>query len=297
MSSIRVNPNPMPDLIAAVEQLRQRENTETLQLATGSKINQPSDDPAGAAQLIQINDQSSRVDSFQRSVSSVSGLLSTADSTINSIVTALQRAISLGVEGANGTLSDSDRADVSAEVTGIQQQLISLANTSYQGQYIFSGTATTQPFVTDDTVPSGVRYAGNTGVNHVTVGTGYQLQINQPGSVIFNGPGADVFKSISDLISALNSNSGIGAAVNEVNTAYNYITAQRVFYGNGLNQTQSQQTYLDSAKLGLAQQQNTTAAADIASVASQLVNNETARTAALDAIGRTPQTSLFDYLK
>jgi len=297
MSSIRVNPYPMPDLISAVEQLRQRENTETLQLATGSRINQPSDDPAGAAQLAQISDQSSQVDSFQRSVSSVSGLLSTADSTINSVVTALQRAISLGVEGANGTLSDSDRADVSAEVSGIRDQLLSLANTSYQGQYIFSGTATTQPFVADNTVPSGVRYAGNTGVNKVTIGNNYQLRINQPGSAIFNGPGADVFKSINDLITALNTNSGIGAAVNEVDTAFSYVTAQRVFYGNGLNQTQSQQTYLNTVKLGLAQQQNTTAAADIASVASQLVNDETARTAALDAIGRTPQTSLFDYLK
>jgi len=297
MSSIRVNPYPMPDLISAVEQLRQRENTETLQLATGSRINQPSDDPAGAAQLAQISDQSSQVDSFQRSVSSVSGLLSTADSTINSVVTALQRAISLGVEGANGTLSDSDRADVSAEVSGIRDQLLSLANTSYQGQYIFSGTATTQPFVADNTVPSGVRYAGNTGVNKVTIGNNYQLRINQPGSAIFNGPGADVFQSINDLITALNTNSGIGAAVNEVDTAFSYVTAQRVFYGNGLNQTQSQQTYLNTVKLGLAQQQNTTAAADIASVASQLVNDETARTAALDAIGRTPQTSLFDYLK
>jgi flagellar hook-associated protein 3 FlgL len=297
MSSIRVNPYPMPDLLAAVEQLRQQENTATLQLATGSRVNQPSDDPAGAAQLAQISDQSSQGDSFQSNIGSVNGLLSAADSTIGSVVTALQRTITLGVQGANGTQSDFDRADISTELTGIQNQLISLANTSYQGQYIFSGTAIVQPFVVDASVPSGVRYAGNTGVNKVTVGNGYQLQINQPGSTIFNGSGADVFQSIHDLINALNTNSGIGAAVNEVSAALTYVTAQRVLYGNGLNQAQSQQTYLSSAKLGLGQQQNTVGAADIASVASQLVNDETARTAALSAIGRTPQNSLFDYLK
>ncbi len=297
MSSIRVNPYPMPDLLAALQQLQQQENTANLELATGSKINQPSDDPAGAAQLTQINAQSSQVDSFQRSVSSVSDLLSTGDSTLNSVETALQRAISLGVEGANGTLSDSDRADVSAELSGIQSQLISLANTTYQGQYLFSGTATTQPFVTDATVPSGVRYAGNTGVNSVTIGTGYQLQVNQPGSKIFNGPGADVFQSVQDLITALNTNAGIPAAVNEVSNAFSYVTAQRVFYGNGMNQTQSQQTYLNTEKLGLTQQANNISAADMAAVATQLTQDQVASSATLSSIGRTPATSLFDYLK
>jgi flagellin-like hook-associated protein FlgL len=75
------------------------------------------------------------------------------------------------------------------------------------------------------------------------------------------------------------------------------VTNQRVFYGNGLNQTQSQQTYLNTAKLGLSQQQNDVSAADVASVATQLVSDQTAQTATLTAMGRTSQTSLFDYLK
>src|SRR2546429_5752177 len=43
-----------------------------------------------------------------RSISSTNGLLETADSTLGSVVTALQRAISLGVEGANGTLRSEE---------------------------------------------------------------------------------------------------------------------------------------------------------------------------------------------
>lgn len=111
MSSIRVNPFALPDLLAALGNTRQQADTASLELATGSRINQPSDDPGGAAQLISNHDQSSQADSFLRSISSVNGLLQTADSTLGSVVTVLQRAISLGVEGANGTLSASDRAD------------------------------------------------------------------------------------------------------------------------------------------------------------------------------------------
>ena len=156
-----------------------------MELATGSRINKPSDDPAGAAQLISNRDQGSQADTFLRSISNVGGLLQTADSTLSSIVTALQRAISLGVQGANGTLSPADRSDIANELSGIQQQLLGLANTSYQGEYIFAGTVLAQPFVASSSSPSGVSYNGNAGTNRVQVGQGYSVAINVPGSQVF----------------------------------------------------------------------------------------------------------------
>lgn len=297
MSSIRVNPYPMPDLLAALEKLQQQQSTSTLQLATGSKINHPSDDPAGAAELTQISDRSTQVDSFQRSIASIAGLLSTADSTIGSVVTVLQRAISLGVEGANGTLSDADRAAIATELSGIQNQLMSLANVTYQGRYIFAGTAETQPFVIDGNSPSGVRYAGDQGTNKVTIGNGYELQVNVPGSQIFNGQGGDVFQAISDLMQALQTNTGISNAAEKVSAAFTYVTTQRVFYGNALNQTQGQRTFLDVEKLNLSQEQTAVSGADMAAVASQIANGQTAMNATLAAIGTMPKISLFDYLK
>jgi len=296
MTAIRINPYPIPDLLSALAQSQQQQQTDLLQLATGRKINQPSDDPAGAAQLVQNLDQQSQADSFQRSMSSVNGQLSTADSTLNSVTTALQRAISLGTEGANGTLSDSDRASVATEVQGIQAQLISLANTAYQGSYVFSGTAQVQPFVADSSQPSGVRYDGNTGVNQVAIGNGYSLAVNVPGSQIFAAPGSDVFQSINDLITALQTNSNIGGAVNEVDTAYNYVTQQRVFYGNGMNQITDQQNNLNTETVNLSSQENTIAGADLSTVISNLVNSQTARQATLQAIGQTTQLNLFNFL-
>ena len=298
MSAIRVNPNPMPDLLTALEQLQQRQNTETLQLSTGSRINQPSDDPAGAAQLIQLANESQQNDSYQRSISSINGLFSSADSTLNSVQAALQRALSLGTEGANGTLSDSDRAAIAAELSGIQAQILSLANTTYQGQYIFSGTAETQPFVADSSSPSGVRYTGNTGINDVSIGTGYSVSVNVPGSRIFNGNGSDVFQSLSDLVTALNTNSGIDNAVSEVDNAFQYVTTQRVFYGNAMNQTEAQQNVLSSEKVELTQQKNDASSTDIAATATQLSQIELSASATLSAMAKLQQVgTLFDYLK
>lgn len=297
MSSIRVNPDILPDLLSALEQTRQQQQTATLQLATGSRINQPSDDPAGAAQLVANRDQSSQADTFLRSISSVNGLLQTGDSTLSSVVTVLQRAISLGVEGANGTLSDADRTDVANELSGIQQQLISLANTSYQGEFIFGGTSAAQPFVADSASPSGVTYQGNSGVNSVQVGPNYSVKINQPGPQIFTNASGNVFQAISDLITGLQNNSGISTAVAELNTAFSQVTSQRVFYGNAINQLQDQQNFLNGEKVDLSTAATTISGADLASTAATLSQSQVALNAELAAMSKISQTSLFDYLK
>ena len=295
---MRVNPNPLPDLIAALGQTQQQINLDLQQIASGRSINSPSDNPAGAAQLVQNADQSAQADQFQRSLSSVQGSLQNADSTLSSVVTVLQRAISLGVEGANGTLNASDRQQIAIEVQGIQSQLISLANLSYQGTFVFAGTLTnTAPYVLNGASPSGVSYVGNSEVNQITVGDHFTLQTNLPGSQLFSNPGTDVFQAVQDLITGLQTGTGITTAVNEIDNAYSYINQQRVFYGNAVNQANSQATFLSTESTQLAQQESTIGGADLSKVISNLVNAQTERQATLQAVGQTQQNSLFSYIK
>lgn len=295
---MRVNPNYMPDLLAALNQTQLATQKAELEISSGRSVNVASDNPTAAALLVENNDQATFNSSYLQSLNSIQGQLSTGDSTLSSVVTALQRAISLGVEGANGPLSDSNRAAIAEELQGIQTQLVSLANTSYQGRFVFAGTNTsTAPYVVDNTVPSGVRYVGNGGVNQVSIGSGYKLTVNQPGSQLFSTPGNDVFLAINNLIQSLQTNTGIDTAVSSVSAAYGYLTAQRVFYGNAMNQAQSQSTYLNTAKLQISQQENTLAGADLATAATNLTQFETSTQATLAAIGKYSQMNLFDYLK
>lgn len=296
---MRVNPNPYPDLLAAVAVTQQQISTDEQQIASGESVNVPSDDPAVAAVLVQNADQASQADQFQRSIGSIQGEMQNADSALNSVAAALQQAISLGVEGANGTVNSADRAALATQVEGIQSQLISLANLTYQGNFVFAGTATqTTPYVLDPSSPSGVTYEGNTGVNRVTLGNQFSLQTNLPGSQLFSSSGnGDMFQSIQDLITSLESGTGINTAVAEVGDAYNSIDTQRVFYGNALNQLDAQQTYLSSETTQLAQQQNTVGGADLTNVITNLTSSQTSLQATLEAIGQTGQVNLFDFLK
>jgi flagellar hook-associated protein 3 FlgL len=295
---MRVNPNPYADILASVAQTQQQINTDELQIASGLSVNVPSDNPAAAAVLVQIAGQTAQADQFQRSIGSIQGEIQNADSTLNSVTTSLRQAITLGVEGANGTINGADRAALAVQVQGIQSQLISLANLTYQGNYVFAGTATqTTPYVLDSSSSSGVTYAGNSGVNSVTLGNHFTLQTNLPGSQLFSASSNGMFQSIQDLITSLQSGTGISTAVTEVGNASSSIDAHRVFYGNALNQINSQQTYLSSETLQLAQQQNTAGGVDLTAVITNLTTAETSLQATLAAIGQTAHVNLFSYIK
>jgi flagellar hook-associated protein 3 FlgL len=295
---MRVNPNPLPDLLSALEQTQQQINTDMEQVSSGQSVNVPSDNPANAAMLVRNANQTADADQYLRSVSSIQGEMQNADSALSSVITVLQRAISLGTEGANGTNNASDRQAIAGELQGIQSQLVSLANLSYQGNYVFAGTATqTAPYVLDANSPSGVDYVGNSKTNQIAVGDNLNVQTNLPGSQLFSNSGNDVFQSIQDLITSLQNGTNIAAAVSEVTNAYDYINAQRVFYGNTINQLNTQQTYLNTENTQLAQQQNTLGGADLSKAISQLEGSETAEQATLQIISQTQQANLFSYLK
>ncbi|HZU41630.1 MAG TPA: flagellar hook-associated protein FlgL [Terriglobales bacterium] len=294
---MRVNPDPSNDILAALTRTQQEQERAAIQLASGRRVSVPSDDPAAAAAMVDNQARSAETDQFVHSISTITALQQTADSTLSSVVSALTRAINLGVQGSTGTLSDANRQSLAEELRGIKQQLLSLANLSFQGSYVFAGTATqTQPFVADASTPSGVRYDGNQGVNRVTIGDGFQVAMNQPGSDIFTAPGADVFQSVQDMINALESNGDVGATVVSVRAAFDHVSAERVFYGNTLNQMDAQETFLKSEQLQLASQQNSLVGVDLAEAASRLANATGARNAAVTAVGKMSQMSLFDYL-
>ena len=99
--------------------------------------------------------QMQRDDSFTQSSSMVTGQLQVADSALGSVVSQLTQAISLATSANNGTMNASDVKSIGSQISGILDEVQSLANTSYQGQYIFSGGQTsTAPFSTSTTANS-----------------------------------------------------------------------------------------------------------------------------------------------
>jgi len=144
--------NMVPDAEYAMQQSQQALSVAMQQVSTGLKINQPSDGPAAAANMVTSLAASANVDQYTSNVSSILSQMETADSAISAVVTSLNTAITLGTSGANGTVTTANKQAIAAQVQGVLTSVISLANTIYQGVYVFGGTeSTTPPFVAAST--------------------------------------------------------------------------------------------------------------------------------------------------
>ena len=294
---IRVNPDMYSIILNGLAGNTKRQDQALQQLASGQALNSLSDDPAAVASLVGLRTESSSNAQHLKNISSLTSTLQVADSALSSVVTSLTSAITLGVEGANGTLDTSNRQAIAQQIQGIQQQLVGLANTSYNGNYLFSGTATTtQPYALDAASPSGVTYSGNSNINSVEISQGQAMPVNLPGSQLFSNTGNNVFQALQDLYTALNTNGDVASATTEVRSAFNYITTQRTFYGNSLTRLDSAQTFLNQEQLQLTQAESNTLDADMATTITNLTQSETTRDALLNAAGKIPHSSLFDYL-
>ena len=294
---MRVNPNAVPDVLAAIQQVQQAQATALQQISTGRRVNVPSDDPAAAAALVQNHNRSAINDQYTQNATTVQGIMQAAESVLSSMVSEVSQAISIGVEGANGTLSAANRATLAEQVSGTLDSVVSQANTAYRGIHLFAGTdSTTVPFTAST---SGYQYNGNSGVNSVAIGDGYSLAVNIPGDQMFQQPGSDLMGSLQQLVSALQSGdtAAIGTATNQLRSALDYVTQQRAFYGNVASQINTQETFLQNESVSFKSEENSLVGVDLATAATNLSQAQTASQATMAAAARVLQQSLLDYLK
>ncbi len=296
---MRINPNIIPEMLAAIQQSEASLQTASQQVSTGKSVNLPSDNPSASAAMVQNTVQAAAVDQYTQNVSTVLSSVQTADSVLSTVVSSLTQAISLGTEGANGTTSATNRQAIAIQVQGILSGVASEANRSYQGTYLFAGTAsTTLPYVADPTSPSGYTYNGNNNSNTVQVGDNLSVKVNVPGSEIFSNAGNSVFGSLSTLISALQSGNttDIGNATSAVSSALSYVSQQRVIYGNTESQLTAEDTCLQQETVSLTSQAKSLIGIDLAQAAENLTQAETNNNAALAAAAKVVPNTLLNYL-
>ena len=296
---MRIDPNMVPDLLEELQQSQVQLNTALQQVSTGLRVNQPSDDPTASAAMVQNTIATGDLDQYTQNVSTALSTVQTANSVLSSVVTSLTSAVSAGTEGANGTNNASDLQDLANQVQGILNSVVSAANTSVSGSYLFSGTSTATPYTTDAASPTGYTYNGNDGSNSVAIGDQTSVQINLPGSQIFSAAGNSVIGSLSSLVTALKSGSSadIETATASVDSALNYVGQQQVFYGNAETQLNSQETFLQQDKVTLTTQATTLIGVNESTAATELSQAETDNSAALAAVAKVLPNSLLTYLE
>jgi flagellar hook-associated protein 3 FlgL len=298
---MRVDPNYVTNLVSALDGAQGREQQLSNELASGIRFNALGDDPAAAGRNVLLLNQIQRDDSFTQSSSLITGQLQVADSALGSVVSQLTQAISLATSANNGTMNANDLQSIGAQISGILSEVESLANSSYQGQYIFAGGQTRKvPFATSSaTSPAVTTYNGDSDVNYLMAPNGQKIQLNVPGDQIFLGA-SSVFGVLNRLVADYASGTVDMAQATQdteaLMSALNYVSQQRVTIDNAMTQVTSAASAITTEETQLKAAQTNLMQADLATVATQLSLSKTQETALEAVISQLGSGSLFDKL-
>lgn len=294
-----VNPQYLNNVSQAINQTSAVEEQLTEELSSGSSIQQLSDNPTAVGQNVELNAAILQDDSYQQTASTSESMLQVTDSALGNVVTQLNKAISLSTEGNNGTLNSSQQKDIAQQLEGIRDEVLSIANTSYLGQYLFSGSASTQPFTLDDsTSPATVKYNGDSTVNSITTPEGQKIALNVPGDEIFTASGGNVLGTLNALINDYSSGDIKQAQSDSANlsTALNTVDQQRITIDNSISRLTATSTYAQTQSTQLQAAQTDLMQADLAGISTQLKDAETQQAALSEVFSSLGSQSLFNYI-
>lgn len=135
----------IPEIQYQMQQSQQTLATATEQLSTGLRVNQLSDDPGASANMVVSLAASANVDQYTSNVGSILPRMQAADSALSSVVSSLNTALTLGTSGASSSMLTANKQSIASEVQQVLSSVVSLANTQFNGVYLFAGNETTTP--------------------------------------------------------------------------------------------------------------------------------------------------------
>lgn len=176
------------------------------EISTGNAINVASDNPTGAAQVVQLSHILAQNTQYGSNINAANTRLSTESTTLTTVNNLLSSVNDIALGAINGAMSSADLNNMATQLTQYRDQLVQLANTTDgNGQALFAGTSTTNtPFVSN-TSTGAVTYAGNDQQSFTAIGSGLQVASSDSGSDIFMNLAAG---NGSFVASATSSNTG-----------------------------------------------------------------------------------------
>jgi flagellar hook-associated protein 3 FlgL len=152
------------------------------QLATGNKIELPSDDPIANVRLSRLNREEAILTQYRDNIGAVKIGLQKNETYLSSMVTDMQEGRDLLVWASDGGNASADLGAMVNSMTALRDSLFYSANVKDQeGRSVFAGTLSNSPALSYNALaPLGARYSytGNNGQQMVTVGNGITQAAN-----------------------------------------------------------------------------------------------------------------------
>lgn len=155
------------------------------EVSSGIKLNTASDDPVGAARVLQLQQQNSMLAQYKTNIGIINTNTVNSETALSSIISSMQKARELIVSAGNGSYTDADRTSTANELQQLQSQILGLMNTQdSNGQYIFSGSKSSTPPYSMN-ADGTYTYNGDQTTVDLAVGDGLKLASNTTGFQAF----------------------------------------------------------------------------------------------------------------
>lgn len=286
--------------LANIQQNMSNLNKLQEQISTGKKINRPSDEPAGAGNILRLRTEHLRLDQYASNIQTAKQSLDFNASVLQNASDILQRIRELTMHGVSGSVDQDGRNKIAAEINQLLESALQEANSALLGRYIFAGTKTTTlPFETirsSNGQISEVNYKGNREKIEFRIGPGTNATVNQPGDEVFTDNG--LFSSIIKIRDAL-SDGTVSLArdqLNNLDNASKGILNSIAKAGSISNTLELVDNKVADTKLSLQKILSSTESADLAELVLRLQEQENIFQASLAFSALVFKTSILDYL-
>ena len=226
-------------------------DTAALRLSSGKKLNSGADDAAGAAVFMKMNAQLMGQKAAIKTASDALSLLNLQDAAVEQFVNITHRIKELGVQMANGTYSDADRAlaQLEADQLVAQFQMVA-ANTRFNELEIVNGTdGVTSPY----TIQVGANASDNFTIA-VTPGATLSTTLPTVVDVTTQANAKLTFDTMLSVLQTMNEQRAIiGASINRMLTSINNLSASSLKTEVAIGRIIDTDFALESAKLAKKQ--------------------------------------------
>jgi flagellar hook-associated protein 3 FlgL len=267
------------------------------QVASGKRVQRPSDDPTAMQRAILDQSEIGTLDAYSQASDTAMSRLTVIDTVLGSMVDKLTEA-TVTATGARGTTQDQTWRDgASATLASLRDALVGDLNTQFRGTSLFAGS---EAQAVAYAKVSGVwTYQGDTAPVSADVGRDRAVKLAYDGHAIAQGGDAtDLFTELDALVTAVQTgdNDAIGVGIDALGRAFQRTIQAQSGLGLDEKTTSDVQEQLVSLRLASMTRLKTDQDANMAEAITNMTQAQIAYQSALAAIGKTSKLSLLDYL-
>jgi flagellar hook-associated protein 3 FlgL len=269
------------------------------QLITKKRVTKASDDSVAFSNSRHLENFIRRNEQYQDNISSGLSKARSAENALGKMQDILSDFKTLALSGATDTKDAHDRKLLANQVESMKKKLVDLANSKFNGSYLFSGTKTDQTPFSINSTTGDVNYAGNGSPMETQISDISNVSVSVTGKDLRTTKEGDLFDIMNVVKTDLQNNDvkAIKNHLDQIDTTFNHVTSLSAKLGNHINRMKFLNDQHKSHEIDQKGRVSELVDTDYSKAILNLQKHELSYQAALEVHSKIVNMSLMNYLQ